>query len=157
MTNQPVLLNVNGRGYRLQIAPETPLLYILRNDLGLMGARYGCGLEQCGACKVLVDGEAVPSCRLPVAAVQGKEIITLEGLGTLDRLHPLQQAFIEEQAIQCGFCVGGMIVVAKALLECNPHPTESQIREALAYHICRCGVHHRIIKAIKRAAREMGS
>jgi nicotinate dehydrogenase subunit B len=148
---QEISLRVNGRTHRLSVAPDTPLLYVLRNDLGLKGAKLGCGLEQCGACKVLVDGEAVPSCRMPIRSAQGREITTLEGLGTVDDLHPLQKAFIEEQAVQCGFCVSGMIITAKALLDRNPQPTDAQVQAEMAGNLCRCGVYDRVLRAIKRA------
>jgi nicotinate dehydrogenase subunit B len=149
---QEMTLKVNGQFHRVQVAPETPLIHVLRNDLGLKAAKFACGLEQCGACKVLVDGEAVPSCRMSVRSVQGREITTLEGLGTVDDLHPLQQAFAEDQAAQCGFCVPGMIVTAKALLDRNPHPTDAEIRAEMAGNLCRCGVYDRVLRAIKRAA-----
>jgi nicotinate dehydrogenase subunit B len=149
---QEMTLKVNGQFHRVQVAPGTPLIHVLRNDLGLKAAKFACGLEQCGACKVLVDGEAVPSCRMSVRSVQGREITTLEGLGTVDDLHPLQQAFAEEQAVQCGFCVPGMIVTAKALLDRNPHPTDAEIRAEMAGNLCRCGVYDRVLRAIKRAA-----
>lgn len=148
---QAITLTVNGQTHHLKIDPETPLLYILRNDLELKAAKYGCGLEQCGACKVIIDGEAVPSCQVPVAQVQGRQITTLEGLGAPGHLHPVQQAFLDEQAAQCGFCTAGMIVAAIALLNRNPHPTDTEIREALAIHLCRCGTYHRILRAIRRA------
>jgi CO/xanthine dehydrogenase Mo-binding subunit len=144
-----ITLNVNGQTHTLTLDPEAPLLYVLRNDLGLKGAKYGCGLEQCGACKVLVDGQAVSSCSLPVENVVGLEVTTLEGLGTPDNLHPLQEAFIEEQAIQCGYCVAGMIVAAQGLLNRVRYPTDDQIREALADNLCRCGVYDRVRRAIK--------
>lgn len=152
--DQLVTLTVNGQTHRLAVEPETPLIYILRNDLGLKSPKFGCGLEQCGACKVIIDGEAVPSCRLPVALAEGREIVTLEGLGTLEALHPVQQAFLDEQAAQCGFCTAGMIVAAAALLDQNPQPGESDIRQALAVHLCRCGTYHRILRAVRRAAGE---
>jgi nicotinate dehydrogenase subunit A len=125
---------------------------VLRNDLGLTAAKFGCGLEQCYACAVLVDGRAVPSCATPVGAFVGRPITTLEGIGTPERLHPLQQAFLEEQAAQCGYCVPGLIVGAKALLDRVPRPSEDEIRAALAPHLCRCGAHARIVKAVRRAA-----
>ena len=150
-----VALLVNGREHRLRIEPGTPLLYVLRNDLGLLGAKFGCGLEQCGSCKVLVDGEALPSCRAPVESFHGRAITTIEGLGTAERLHPLQQAFVDEEAAQCGYCIPGMIVGAAALLDHNPDPTDAEIRTALAIHLCRCGAHARILKAVRRAARSM--
>ena len=150
--SQETVLNVNGRTHHLDIDPDTPLIYALRNDLGLMAAKFACGLEQCGACKVIIDGQAIPSCRLPVRSVQGREITTVEGLGTRENLHPLQQAFIEEQAIQCGFCVPGMIISAKVLLDRNPHPTDAEIKAEMSDNLCRCGVYDRMRRAIKRAA-----
>ena len=129
-----------------------PVLYALRNDLGLRGPRFGCGLGQCGACTVHIDGEAARSCIVPVSSVEGREILTLEGLGTPENLHPLQRAFIEEQAVQCGYCINGMIMQSAALLTKNPRPTDVQIREALAENLCRCGTHARILRAVKRAA-----
>lgn len=149
---QEITLTVNGRSHRVSVEPDTPLLYILRNDLGLKGARFACGLEQCGACKIIIDGQAVPSCRISVRSVQGCDITTLEGLGTADNLHPLQKAFIEEQAVQCGFCTSGMIISAKALLDRNPCPTDAEIKAEMADNLCRCGVYDRILRAIKRAA-----
>jgi nicotinate dehydrogenase subunit A len=150
-----IALDVNGRTYHVQVEPGTPLLYVLRNDFGLTAAKFGCGLEQCGACKVIVDGEAVFSCREPVEAFVGRRITTLEGIGTSEDLHPLQRAFVEEQAAQCGYCIPGILVAAKALLDRNPRPTDAEIRDALAANLCRCGSHARIIKAVTRAAREM--
>ena len=147
-----IVLNVNGRVRRLHIDPSTPLLYALRNDLGLVAAKFACGLEQCGACKVLIDGQAAPSCRIPVRSVQGCEITTLEGLGTREDLHPLQQAFVEEQAIQCGFCVPGMVIAAKAFLDRNPHPGDEELRAEMSDNLCRCGVYDRMRRAIQRAA-----
>jgi len=152
---EDVALEVNGEACRVRCDPSTPLLYILRNDLGLPGAKLGCGLEQCGACKVLVDGEALPTCRAPVASFQGRAIVTIEGLGDPDHLHPIQQAFVDEEAAQCGYCIPGMVVGAKALLDKNPDPTDDEIRAALAIHLCRCGAHARIVKAVRRAARGM--
>ncbi|MDX1664437.1 MAG: 2Fe-2S iron-sulfur cluster-binding protein, partial [Candidatus Promineifilaceae bacterium] len=142
-------LNVNGQSYQLDISPDTPLLYVLRNDLGLKGPKYGCGEEQCGACKVLVDGAAVPSCQLPAGHVQGAEVVTVEGLGTIGNLHPLQEAFVVEQAIQCGYCAAGMVVAAQGLLNRTRYPTDDEIREALADNLCRCGVYDRVRRAIK--------
>jgi nicotinate dehydrogenase subunit A len=150
-----VTLTVNGQRHTVPAALETPLLYILRNDLELNAAKFGCGMAQCGACTVLVDGKPVRSCVLPAAAAKGTRITTLEGLGTKDKLHPLQKAFIEEQAAQCGYCIAGMLMTAKALLDENPHPTEKDIRLALAGNLCRCGTHNRIVRAIQRAAKEM--
>jgi nicotinate dehydrogenase subunit A len=149
-----VALNVNGQRRTVQAAPATPLLYVLRNDLELNAAKFGCGVSQCGACTVLVDGEAMPSCALPISAVVGKKIVTLEGLGLEGDPHPLQKAFIAEQAAQCGYCIAGMIMAAKALLDANPRPTEMQIRRALAGNLCRCGTHNRIVRAVQRAARD---
>ncbi len=150
-----IKLRVNGETHRLDTDPDAPLLQILRNDLGLKAAKFGCGLEQCGACKVLIDGQAVPSCATPVSAVGDAEITTLEGLGTPADLHPLQRAFIAEQAAQCGYCSAGLIIAAKALLDDNPQPTRRDICRALDVHICRCGTHNRIICAIQRAAQEI--
>jgi len=148
-------LVVNGRRRTVPAAPDTPLLYLLRNDLALNAAKFGCGMAQCGACTVLVDGRPVRSCVLPAEAVQGAKITTLEGLGSAENLHPLQKAFIEEQAAQCGYCIAGMLMTAKGLLDENPHPSESEIRLALAGNLCRCGTHGRIVRAIQRAAKEM--
>ena len=151
-----VALNVNGKKTSSQLDdPQTPLLYVLRDDLGLHGPRFGCGLGQCGACMVLVDGKATRSCVTPVSAVTGKKIVTLEGLGTPAEPHPLQQAFIDEQAVQCGYCINGMIMQAAALLQTNRTPSEEQIRDALAGNLCRCGTHLRIVRAIKRASETM--
>ena len=152
---EDIALDVNGRTCRVRVDPSTPLLYVLRNDLDLPGAKFGCGLEQCGACKVLVDGEALPTCRAPVASFRDRTIVTIEGLGDPDHLHPIQQAFIDEEAAQCGYCIPGMIVGATALLEKNPDPSDEEIRAALAIHLCRCGTHTRIVKAVRRAARAM--
>lgn len=152
-----ISLNVNGQVRTCTAAPGTPLAYLLRNDLGLTGTKFACGLEQCGACKVLVDGEAVPSCRLPACEVEGRQITTIEGLACEGELHPVQQAFVVEQAAQCGFCTSGLIVAAAALLERNPDPSAAQIKEALAVHICRCGSHGRVLRAIRRAAHVMAT
>jgi nicotinate dehydrogenase subunit A len=135
--------------------PETPLLYVLRNDLKLKGARFGCGLGMCGACTVLVDGKPVQSCDFPLSAAAGKSVTTVEGLSSEGRLHPLQQAFVDEQAAQCGYCITGIIMAAKALLDANPRPSEAQIRTALKGNLCRCGTHQRILRAIHRAAQAM--
>ncbi|MEA2931017.1 MAG: nicotinate dehydrogenase subunit [Hyphomicrobiales bacterium] len=151
-----VSLKVNGAVRSVPAEPDTPLLYVLRNDLELNGAKFGCGAAQCGACTVLVDGQAVRSCVTPIGALAKAEIVTLEGLGTLDSLHPLQRAFIDEQAAQCGYCINGMIMSAKALLDRNPRPSESDVRDALTANFCRCGTHNRIVRAVLRAAREMG-
>jgi nicotinate dehydrogenase subunit A len=152
---QDFRLNVNGAARQAHVEPDAPLLYILRNDFELSGPRFGCGLSQCGACTVLVDGKPMRSCVAPVVAVAGKEITTLEGLGSKDKLHPLQKAFIEEQAAQCGFCTNGMIMTAKALLDKTPKPSEGQIRKALAANLCRCGTHNRVVRAIQRASKEV--
>jgi nicotinate dehydrogenase subunit A len=147
-------ITVNGRAHRVEAAGDTPLLYVLRNDLELNGAKYGCGFAQCGACTVVIDGKAVRSCVTPLSAVTGKAVTTIEGLGTPATPHPLQKAFVEEQAAQCGYCANGMIMTAKTLLDKNPRPTEAQIRKALAANYCRCGTHNRIVRAIQRAAKE---
>jgi nicotinate dehydrogenase subunit A len=149
-----VSLKVNGRAHTLDLDPATPLLYVLSDDLGLRGPKLGCGLAQCGSCTVLLDGKAVPSCVTPVGTVAGASITTLEGLGTPEAPHPLQRAFIEEQAAQCGFCLNGVILRAKALLDLHPKASDEQIREALSGVLCRCFVHVRIMRAIKRYARE---
>ena len=151
-----IKLNVNGRQHEVAAEPETALLYVLRNDLKLKGARFGCGMGQCGACTVLVDGKPVQSCDFPLSAAVGKAIITIEGLAPDGELHPLQAAFIAEQAAQCGYCVTGIIMAAKALLDANPRPTDAEIRSALKGNLCRCGTHHRILRAIQRAAKELG-
>jgi nicotinate dehydrogenase subunit A len=151
-----VSLKVNGASRSVPAEPNTPLLYVLRNDLELNGAKFGCGLAQCGACTVLVDGSPVRSCITPLGAIGPGEVTTIEGLGTIDRPHPLQRAFMEEQAAQCGYCINGMIMSAKQLLDRKPHPTEDDVRQALAGNLCRCGTHGRIIRAVLRAAAEMG-
>jgi nicotinate dehydrogenase subunit A len=148
-------LTVNGQRREVGADAETPLLYALRNDLKLKGARFGCGLGQCGACTVLVDGKPVQSCDFPLSAAVGKSITTIEGLSANGKPHPLQQAFVEEQAAQCGYCVTGIIMTAKALLDANPHPSDAEIREALKGNLCRCGTHQRILRAIRRAAEQM--
>jgi nicotinate dehydrogenase subunit A len=148
----PLVLQVNGASHEIAADPETPLLYVLRNDLKLKGARFGCGLGQCGACTVIIDGKAVQSCDVPLSAVAGLSITTIEGIGAPDRLHPLQQAFIREQAAQCGYCATGIIMSAKALLDANPTPTDAQIRAALAGNLCRCGTHIRMLRAIRSVA-----
>ena len=150
-------LRVNGASRTVNVEPDTPLLYILRNDLELNGPRFGCGLSQCGACTVLVDGRPTRSCVTAVSSLGAKRITTLEGLGSKDKLHPLQKAFIEEQAAQCGYCTNGMIVTAKALLDKTPKPTEAQIKKALAANLCRCGTHNRVVRAVQRAAKEMAA
>ena len=145
-------LTVNGRNHDVDAAPDTALLYVLRNDLALNGPKYGCGLGECGACTVLIDGVAARSCVIPIEGCAGRDILTLEGLGTRERPDPVQQAFIEEQAAQCGYCLNGMIMSTKALLAANPHPTETDILQALRYNLCRCGAHVEIVRAAMRAA-----
>jgi aerobic-type carbon monoxide dehydrogenase small subunit (CoxS/CutS family) len=146
-----ITLRVNGRAHTVDVEPSTPLLYVLRNDLNLQGPRFGCGLGQCGACTVLIKGEAVRSCVRPVSAVQNAEITTLEGLAANGTLHPIQQAWIDEQVPQCGFCQNGQILTAKALLDRTPNPTDAQIREGMRGTLCRCMTYYRIHAAIKRA------
>jgi nicotinate dehydrogenase subunit A len=145
-------LRINGQSAMVDVDPATPLLYVLRNDLRLDGPKFGCGLGQCGACTVLAGGKPVRSCITPVSEARGKEILTLEGLGTLQHPHPIQQAFIDEQAAQCGYCINGVILTAKAFLDQNPNPTDEQIRRALSGVLCRCGTHLEIIRAVKHAA-----
>lgn len=147
-----ITLGVNGRDVLITAEPQTPLLYILRNDLALNGPKYGCGLGECGACAVLVDGRAARSCVVPVGALAGKTITTLEGLGTGTEPHPVQAAFIRHQAAQCGYCLNGMIIAVVALLKRHPSPDEAQIREALRHHLCRCGTHMEILAAARSAA-----
>jgi len=151
-----ISLKVNGSQQSVPAEPDTPLLYVLRNDLALNGAKFGCGLAQCGACTVLLDGRAVRSCVTQIGAIGEAEITTIEGLGTVDKPHPLQQAFIDMQAAQCGYCINGMIMAAKDLLDQKPHPTEAEVREALTQNLCRCGTHNRIVRAVLRAAEKMG-
>ena len=148
-------LKVNGQTHSFDVDPTTPLLYVLTDDLGLRGPKFGCGLGQCGACTVLVKGQAVRSCITAVESVQGVEIITLEGLGTVDKPHPIQRAFIEEQAAQCGFCLNGVIMTAKAFLDKNPKATEKEIQEGMSRVLCRCFTHTRMLRAIGRARQEM--
>jgi nicotinate dehydrogenase subunit A len=149
---QPIRLIVNGRNVDVAADGETPLLDILRNHLGLIGTKFGCGLEQCGCCMVLVDGTPEKSCGKALSTVSGREVVTIEGLGTPDRPHPLQQAFLDEQAGQCGYCLPGILISAKALLDQNPSPSRAQIAAALDDNICRCGSHNRILRAVERAA-----
>src|SRR5215471_2213718 len=151
-----VSLKVNGAVHSVPAEPDTPLLYVLRNDLELNGAKFGCGLAQCGACTVLVDGRPVRSCVTEVGSLGQSEVTTLEGLGTAAKPHPLQQAFIDEQAAQCGYCINGMIMSAKALLDQHPHATAVQVREGLAGNLCRCGTHGRIIRAVLKASQANG-
>jgi nicotinate dehydrogenase subunit A len=151
--SQNLALNVNGRAVTITVDdPEMPLLYALRNEVGVTGPHYGCGLGQCGACTVHVEGEAVRSCQMPAAQAVGKRVVTLEGLGTPAAPHKLQQAFIAEQAVQCGYCANGMIMQSAALLAKNPRPTADQVKQELAHNICRCGTHPRVVAAVLRAA-----
>jgi nicotinate dehydrogenase subunit A len=146
-------IHVNAAKHAVTADGDTPLLYILRNDLRLNGPKFGCGLAQCGACTAVVGAEAVRTCVLPLAAVGDAPVVTLEGLGTVEKPHPLQKAFMTEQAAQCGYCINGMVMTAKALLDRNPHPTRAEIRQALAGNLCRCGTHLRIVRAIESAAK----
>jgi nicotinate dehydrogenase subunit A len=150
-------LRINGKTRTVAVEADTPLLYVLRNDLELNGPKFGCGLAQCGACTVLMEGKPVRSCVTPVSAVGKARVTSIEGLGTVDRPHPLQRAFIEEQACQCGYCGSGMVMSAKALLDRNPRPSEREIKQALNGHLCRCASHNRIVRAVQRAAKEMRS
>jgi nicotinate dehydrogenase subunit A len=149
-------LKVNGVSCSVDAEPDTPLLYVLRNDLELNGAKFGCGLSQCGACTVLVNAVATRSCVTPINQVGEREVVTIEGLGTLEKLHPLQQAFIDEQAAQCGYCINGMIMTAAELLKRKPQPSEDDVRGALAANLCRCGTHNRIVRAVRRASQANG-
>jgi nicotinate dehydrogenase subunit A len=151
-----VSIKVNGTTHSVAAEPNTPLLYVLRNDLELNGAKFGCGLAQCGACTVMIDGRPVRSCITEIGSLANAEIVTIEGLGTADKPHPIQRAFIDEQAVQCGYCINGMIMSAKALLDASPRPSEQDVRDALASNLCRCGTHGRIIRAVLRAAQETG-
>jgi nicotinate dehydrogenase subunit A len=148
-------LKVNGHDHQVDAVPDTPLLYVLREDLKLNAAKFGCGLGQCGACTVIVDGKAVLSCVTPLLLLEGKQVTTLEGLGTVEAPAPIQRAFMEEQAAQCGYCIAGMMMRAQALLQNNPKATDEQIRAALEINLCRCGTHMRILRAVHRAARLM--
>jgi nicotinate dehydrogenase subunit A len=150
-----ISLRINGKNQTIDAEPDMPLLYALRNDLQLNGAKFGCGLAQCGACTIIMDGNAIRSCVTPVSATQNKSITTLEGLGSTKKMHKIQQAFVDEQAVQCGYCINGMIMSTKALLDKNPKPTDGQIKEALAGNLCRCGTHIRILRAVKRASGQM--
>jgi nicotinate dehydrogenase subunit A len=154
---QTIVLKVNGKSWSLNIDPEMPLLYALRNNLQLNGPKYGCGLHQCGSCMVLLDGKAQPSCMLPCSAAATHNITTLEGIGSQEKMHPVQKAVIEEQAAQCGYCLNGVIMCAKELLEENKHPSDAEIKEALQRVLCRCGTHTRFISAIKKAAAHANS
>jgi nicotinate dehydrogenase subunit A len=148
-------LNINGRTHAIDADPNTPLLYVLRDHLALSGAKFGCGLGQCGACTVMVDGQATFSCLTPISVLPGRRIKTVEGLGTIEQPGPLQRAFIDEQAAQCGYCIAGMIMRAQALLEKNPSPSEAEIRRHMMPNLCRCGTHMRILRAVRRAAERM--
>jgi len=152
MTQPAIRLTVNGKSHDVRAAPDTALLYVLRNDLELNGPKYGCGLGECGTCTVLIDGMAARSCVIPIEGCVGRDIVTLEGLGTREHPDPVQQAFIDEQAAQCGYCLNGMIMTTKALLLHTPQPSESEILEALRYNLCRCGAHVEIVRAAMRAA-----
>jgi nicotinate dehydrogenase subunit A len=147
-------LNVNGKDHSVDAEPDSMLLYALRDNLKLHGPKFGCGLSECGACTVIMDGAAIRSCITPLSAAQGHRITTLEGLGTIDKPHPLQQAFIDEQAVQCGYCINGMIMTAKAFLDSHPKPSREDIKHALNGNLCRCGTHMRIARAVERAAKQ---
>jgi len=147
-----IRLTVNGQVHEVSAPADTPLLYVLRDELGLNSAKYGCGLGRCGACTVHLDGEAVHACEVPVGEVAGRRVTTLEGLGNAAHLHPLQQAFLDEQAAQCGYCIPGIVMTAAALLDANPHPTDAEVRTALEGKLCRCGSHARILRAIRRVS-----
>ena len=151
-----ISIKVNGKSHSVPAEPDTPLLYVLRNDLGLNGPKFGCGLGQCGACTVLLNAEPTRSCVTPVGDVGSEEVTTLEGLGTIEKPHPLQKAFIEEQAAQCGYCANGMIMTAADLLKRQAQPSEQDVRAALANNLCRCGTHNRIVRAVLRAAQANG-
>jgi len=152
-----ITLRVNGQAHTVTAEPDTPLLYILRNDVGLSGPKFGCGLAQCGACTVHLGGQAIRSCSVPVSAAAGKDVTTVEGIGTPEKPHPLQAAFVAEQAAQCGYCTSGMIMQAKAVLDQNVKASDGDIRQGMAGNLCRCGTQTRIVKAIKRAAKDMGA
>jgi len=147
-----ISLRVNGKTQTVAAEPDTPLLYVLRDDLQLNGPKFGCGLGQCGSCTVIIDGNAIRSCQMEVKAVGSRTVTTLEGVGNVRKMHPIQKAFVDEQALQCGYCINGMIMATKALLDKNPKPTDAQIKEALAGNLCRCGTHTRILRAVKRAS-----
>lgn len=147
-----ISLKVNGKARTVDTDPDTPLLYVLRDDLKLNGPKFGCGLAQCGACTVIVDGKAIRSCVTAVKSATNRPVTTLEGLGSVKKMHPIQKAFLDEQAVQCGYCINGMIMAAKALLDAKPKPSDGEIREALGGNLCRCGTHVRILRAVKRAS-----
>jgi nicotinate dehydrogenase subunit A len=148
-------LTINGQTHSVDVDPSTPLLYVLSDDLGLRGPKFGCGLGQCGCCTVLIKGRPVRSCVTPSSSVEGSDITTLEGLGTVEKPHPIQKAFVDEQAMQCGFCLSGVILTAKAALDANPKATDAELRQALSNVLCRCGTHTRMLKAVKRYAQEV--
>jgi nicotinate dehydrogenase subunit A len=150
-----IRFKVNGRDHQLDVDERTPLIYVLRNDLDLKGTKLGCGLEQCGACKVIVDGKAVFSCNSPVSSFENCSITTIEGLGNADKLHPIQESFVKEKAAQCGYCIPGIIMAAKALLDTTPYPDKEMVCEALADNLCRCGTHPQILKAVMKVASEI--
>jgi nicotinate dehydrogenase subunit A len=150
-----ISLRVNGKTQTIDAEPDMPLLYALRNDLKLNGPKFGCGLAQCGACTVIMEGTAIRSCVTPVTAAQNRAVTTLEALGSTKKMHKIQQAFVDEQAVQCGYCINGMIMTTKALLDKNPKPTDTQIKEALTGNLCRCGTHTRILRAVKRASGQL--
>lgn len=152
-----ISLNVNGQERSVEVDPSTPLLYVLREDLQLNGAKFGCGMGQCGACTVTVDGRAVFSCLLPVAALNGRKVVTIEGLGTPEKPSPIQQAFIDEQAAQCGYCIAGMVMRAQSLLQKTLNPSDDEIRSHMQPNLCRCGTHMRILRAVRRAANALKS
>lgn len=152
MSPKKLTLNVNGADHDVTVRPDAPLLYILRNDLKLNGPKYGCGLGECGACTVLIDGVAARSCLIPTSGAVGRKVTTLEGLGTVERPDPVQQAFIDKQAAQCGYCINGMVMAARALLNRNPSPSDEEIRKELAFNLCRCGTHVEIMQAVRQAA-----
>lgn len=150
-----IALRVNGNTHVVDAEPDMPLLYALRNDLRLNGPKFGCGLAQCGACTVIMDGVAIRSCITPISTAQNKRVTTLEGLGSTKKMHKIQQAFVDDQALQCGYCINGMIMTTKALLDKTPKPTDAQIKQALAGNLCRCGTHTRILRAVKRASGQL--
>ena len=157
MAERNIRLSLNGAAREIYAEDDTPLIYVLRNQSGLKGTRFGCGTNQCGSCHVLLDGQSVPACDTPLWAAEGKQVVTIEGLARNGKLHPLQQAFIGEQAAQCGYCISGILITAAALLERNPNPSDTEVREALDKHLCRCGSHNRIVRAVLRAANAMNA
>jgi len=157
MAERTISLTLNGAEREIRAEDDTPLIYVLRNQSGLKGTRPGCGMNQCGSCHVLLDGHSVPACDTPLWAAEGKKVVTVEGLARDGKLHPLQQAFIGEQAAQCGYCLSGILITAAALLGRNPNPSDTEVREALDKHLCRCGSHNRIVRAVLRAAANMSA